>query len=65
LYFVSSSLATSIQLNFHSKLLCTYASHVKQITSLHQYQCTKWNILEWQYNTQTISSSTSLTLLAC
>jgi len=33
LYFVSSSLATRIQLNFHSKLLCTYASRIKQITS--------------------------------
>jgi len=33
LYFVSSSSATRIQLNFHSKLLCTCASRLQQITS--------------------------------
>jgi len=33
LCFVSSSSATGIQLNFHSNLLCTYASRLKRITS--------------------------------
>jgi len=31
LRFFSSSTATRTQLNFHSNLLCTYASRLKQI----------------------------------
>jgi len=49
LFFVSSSTAARIQLNFHSNLLCTYASRLKQISSSHQYQYTK-HLLEWQYS---------------
>jgi len=63
LCFVSSSTATRIQLNFLSNLLRIYASRLKQISSEHQYRCTKWNI-DCNDNTQTISSSTSLTLMA-
>jgi len=33
LRFVYSSTATSINLNFHSSLLCTYTSCLKQISS--------------------------------
>jgi len=37
--------------------------HHAQSKSVYNYGCTKQNI--WNDNTQTISSSTSLTLMAC
>jgi len=48
---VSASTATRIQLNFHSNLLCTYTSRLKQISSWHQHRCTKRNIY-WNDSTQ-------------
>jgi len=55
LCFVSSSTATRIQLSFHSNLLCTYTSHLKQISSSHQYLFTKRNIYWNGWNHQFIN----------
>jgi len=61
LSFVSSSRTTRIQLNFHSNFALM---HHTESRSVHNPSTSVQNETNWNDNTQTITSSASLTLMA-